>query len=86
MTVQNTILFQNSIETLLHVISMKSVYTNFLVNTDSFYANFTNRTFQKIPIPQLTRPMCETEIPSLTVRPRDTRPQDARALTMHVFE
>ena len=31
--------------------------TNSLVNADSFYANFTNTTFQKIPIPHLTRPM-----------------------------
>ena len=39
---------------------------------DSFYANFTkicpyfNTTFQKIPIPHLTRTYYETEIPSLT--------------------
>ena len=32
-------------------------YTNSLVNADSFYANFTNTTFQKIPIPHLTRTM-----------------------------
>ena len=41
-------------------------YTNSLVNADSFYPNFTNTTFQKIPIPHLTRTYCETEIPSLT--------------------
>ena len=29
-------------------------YTNFLVKADSFYANFTCTTFQKIPIPHLT--------------------------------
>ena len=34
-----------------------SKYTNSLVNADSFYANFTNMTFQKIPIPHLTRSM-----------------------------
>ena len=33
------------------------MYTNSLVNTDSFYMNFTNTTFQKIPIPHLTRTM-----------------------------
>ena len=33
------------------------VYTNFLINGNSFYANFTNTTFQKIPIPHLTRTM-----------------------------
>ena len=31
--------------------------TNSLVNADSFYANFTNTTFQKIPIPHLTHTM-----------------------------
>ena len=31
------------------------VYTNSLVNANLFYANFTNTTFQKIPIPHLTR-------------------------------
>ena len=31
--------------------------TNSLVNADSFYANFTNADFQKIPIPHLTRTM-----------------------------
>ena len=35
----------------------KSIYTNSLVNVDSFYTNFTNTTFQKFPIPHLTRPM-----------------------------
>ena len=29
-------------------------YTNSLVNADLFYVNFTNTTFQKIPIPHLT--------------------------------
>ena len=32
-------------------------YTKSLVNTKSFYANFTNTHFQKIPIPYLTRTM-----------------------------
>ena len=32
-------------------------WTNSLVNADSFYANFTNTTFQKIPIPYLTLTM-----------------------------
>ena len=32
-------------------------YTNSLVNAGSFYTNFPNTTFQKIPIPHLTRPM-----------------------------
>ena len=32
-------------------------YTNSLDNADSFYAKFTNTTFQKIPIPHLTRTM-----------------------------
>ena len=36
-------------------------YTNSLVNADSFYANFTNTTFQKEP-----RYMYLTWIPSLT--------------------
>ena len=31
--------------------------TNSLFNVDSFYANFTNTTFQNIPIPHLTRTM-----------------------------
>ena len=30
------------------------LYTNFLVNSDSFYGKFTNTTFQKIPSPHLT--------------------------------
>ena len=30
------------------------MYTNYLVNADSFYVNFTNTTFQKIPITDLT--------------------------------
>ena len=34
--------------------------TNSLVNTDSFYANFTNTTFQKISICHLTQPMKQT--------------------------
>ena len=43
------------------------VYTNSLVNANLFYANFTNTTFQKIPIPHLTvNRYFETEIPSLT--------------------
>ena len=33
------------------------LYTNFLVNMDSFYTNFTNTTHQKISIPHLTRIM-----------------------------
>ena len=32
-------------------------YTKSLVNTNSFYKNFTNRHFQKVPIPHLTRTM-----------------------------
>ena len=32
-------------------------YTNSLANADCFYANFTNTTFQKIPIPHLTHTM-----------------------------
>ena len=32
-------------------------YTNSFVNADSFYANLTNTTFHKIPIPPLTRTM-----------------------------
>ena len=32
-------------------------YTNSLVNADWFYANFTNTTFHKIPIPHLIRTM-----------------------------
>ena len=31
-------------------------YTNSLLNADSFYANFTDTNFQKIPIPHLTLP------------------------------
>ena len=40
-------------------VSMTSVveYTYSLINVDSFYANFTNTTFQKICIPHLTRTM-----------------------------
>ena len=30
------------------------IYTKFLVNTNSFYKNFTNTNFQKVPIPHLT--------------------------------
>ena len=33
---------------------LNSKYTNSLVNADSFYANFTNATFQKILSPHLT--------------------------------
>ena len=33
------------------------LYTNSLVNADSFYTNFTNMTIQKIPISHLTRTM-----------------------------
>ena len=33
------------------------LYTNSLVNVDSFYTNFNNTTFQKFPIPNLTRTM-----------------------------
>ena len=40
-------------------------YTNSLDNADSFNAKFTDTTFQKIPIPHLTRTYYETEIPSL---------------------
>ena len=36
-----------------------SNYTNSLVNMDSFYTYFTNTTFQKIPIPYLTRAMTQ---------------------------
>ena len=32
-------------------------YTKSLVNTNSFYTNFTNTHFQKVPIPHLTRTM-----------------------------
>ena len=37
-------------------------YTNSLVNADSFYENFTNATFQKVPISHLTRTYCEIRI------------------------
>ena len=41
-----------------HFRTLKSTtYTNSLVNSISFYANFTITTFQKIPIPYLTRTM-----------------------------
>ena len=33
------------------------LYTNFLLNSESSYVNFTNTTFQKIPISHLTRTM-----------------------------
>ena len=33
------------------------LYTKSLVNTNSFNTNFTNRHFQKVPIPHLTRTM-----------------------------
>ena len=36
---------------------MLTAYTNSLVNVYPFYSNFTITTFQKIPIPQLTRTM-----------------------------
>ena len=32
-------------------------YTKSLVNMNSFYTNFTNTHFQKVPIPHLTRTM-----------------------------
>ena len=35
----------------------KMIYTKSLVNTNSFYTNFTNTHFQKVPIPHLTRTM-----------------------------
>ena len=34
-----------------------NISTNSLVNADSLYANFSNTTFQKVPIPHLKRPM-----------------------------
>ena len=34
--------------------TLQSVYTNSLVNTDSFYANLSNKNFQKILTFQLT--------------------------------
>ena len=37
--------------------TMVSWYTKSLVNTNSFYTNFTNTHFQKVPIPYLTRTM-----------------------------
>ena len=40
-------------------------YTKSLVNTNSFYTNFTNKHFQKVPIPQLNT-YYKKEIPSLT--------------------
>ena len=39
----------------LHFLFYK--YTKSLVNTNSFYTNFTNTHFQKVPIPHLTRTM-----------------------------
>ena len=38
------------------------MYTKSLVNTNSFYANFTNMHFQNVPIPHLTpnRPVIHT--------------------------
>ena len=39
------------------LLKLMNIYTNSLVNVDSFYVNFTNRTFQKFPIPHLTHSM-----------------------------
>ena len=36
---------------------IQETYTKSLVNTNSFYTNFTNTHFQNIPIPHLTRTM-----------------------------
>ena len=36
---------------------METIYTKSLGNANSFYANFTNTHFQKVPIPHLTRTM-----------------------------
>ena len=36
---------------------LEQLYTKSLVNTNSFYTNFTNTHFQKVPIPHLTRTM-----------------------------
>ena len=47
------------------ILGQKSTYTKSLVNANSFYANFTNTTFQKSPIPHLTCTM-KQKIPSLT--------------------
>ena len=40
------------------------LYTNSLVNADSFYANFTNTHFQKVPIPHFNT-YYETKNPQL---------------------
>ena len=39
------------------VVASNQIYTKSLVNTNSFYTNFTNTHFQKVPIPHLTRTM-----------------------------
>ena len=41
-------------------------YTKSLVNTNSFYTNFTNTDFQKVPIPHLTRTMKQKFLHYLT--------------------
>ena len=50
------------------------IYTNSLVNADSFYANFTNTTFQKEP-----RYMYLTRIPSLTRSASEKKSRKARS-------
>ena len=42
------------------------MYTKSLVNANLFYVNFTNTTFQKIPIPNLTRMYYETHYQKYT--------------------
>ena len=41
----------------IEICNVFKMYTNSLVTTDLFYANFTKTTFQNIPIPHLTPTM-----------------------------
>ena len=50
------ILIENSCH-FLNLLSLGNSYTKSLVNMNSFYTNFTNTHFQKVPIPHLTRTM-----------------------------
>ena len=56
---KSSAIFQNVDATTVVIIEkereIQKVYTNSLVKADSFYANFTDTTFQKIHIPHLIR-------------------------------
>ena len=53
-TISNNVSLQRKNYLIISLVQV-NIHTNSLVNADSFQANFANTTFQKIPIPHLTR-------------------------------